>query len=85
MNPPALTREQLIALVTETIFEVAKIRIPPDQYGADLFQLGLDSLKAIQVVNNLEDRLDVMIDDSHLRRLTSIHAIAAFFETLSRK
>ena len=84
MKPHAVTRERLVEMVTEAIFEVAKIRIPPDRYGSNLLQLGLDSLKAIQVLNILEDRLDVMIDDSNLRRFTSIDAIADFFDSLPR-
>ena len=46
--------------------------------------LGLDSLKAIQVVNQLEDDLDIMIDDVHLQKFTSIDAIASFFSNFNR-
>jgi len=84
MKQPAISRQRLNELVTETIFKVAKIRIPPDKFGANLFQLGLDSLKAIQVVSDIEDYLDVMIDDSHLRKFTSIDAIADFFDSLPK-
>jgi acyl carrier protein len=84
MRRPDLTRQQLIDLVTETILAVTRLPITPDQYDRNLMELGLDSLKAIQVVNTLEDRLDLMIDDSNLRRFTTINAIADFFEGLPR-
>jgi len=84
MKRPDISREELVKLVTEAIFATAKITVRPDQYRENLFQLGLDSLKAIQVINTLEDRLDLMIDDSHLRKFTSIEAIADFFESLPK-
>ncbi|MBF0410015.1 MAG: acyl carrier protein [Candidatus Riflebacteria bacterium] len=82
MKRPDITREKLIKTVVEAIFSVAKITVPPEKYGESLFKLGLDSLKAIQVINNIEDSLDVMIDDSELKNLVSINAIANFFESL---
>lgn len=84
MNRPDLSRDELIDIVTDAIFTVAKLKIAPENYAANLFQLGLDSLKAIQVINSIEDRLDIMIDDSQLKRFTSINAIADFFESLPR-
>lgn len=84
MKRPALSRDELVTIVLEGIATVTRLRIPPERYGDDLFALGLDSLKAIQVVNFIEDRLDIMIDDSELKRFTSINAIADFFESLPK-
>ncbi|MFZ2955739.1 MAG: acyl carrier protein [Candidatus Ozemobacteraceae bacterium] len=84
MKRPEISREELITLITETLFTVAKIKLSPQQYEENLFSLGLDSLKAIQMLNNLEDRLDVMIDDSNLQTFTSIKAITDFFDSLPK-
>ena len=84
MKRPDITREELVALITETIFAVAKIQVAPHQFEENLFALGLDSLKAIQMLNQLEDRLDLMIDDSQLKTFTSIKAMADFFDSLPR-
>jgi acyl carrier protein len=84
MKRPELCREELVAKVVAAIRAVTGMAIGPEQYGTNLFQLGLDSLKAIQVVNLLEDDLDLMIDDVHLGKFTSIDAIAAFFEGMPR-
>ncbi|MBF0502679.1 MAG: acyl carrier protein [Candidatus Riflebacteria bacterium] len=82
MKRPSVSRDELVAMVVDTFFSVAKIHVSEDRFDENLFHLGLDSLKAIQVINSIEERLDVMIDDSHLRKLTSIRAIADFFEAL---
>ncbi|MBF0545608.1 MAG: acyl carrier protein [Candidatus Riflebacteria bacterium] len=84
MKRPNISREELIKLITETLFTVAKIKISPQQYEQNLFALGLDSLKAIQMLNLLEDRLDIMIDDSNLQTFTSIKAITDFFDSLPK-
>lgn len=82
MNRPDISRDELIAIVTRALADVARLRVGPDQYGENLFQLGLDSLTAISVINRIEEDLDLMIDDSWLKRFTSINAIADFFENL---
>jgi len=82
MTKPEITREQLIEMIVRAIKKVSGINIPPEKYGDNLFALGLDSIKAIQVVNMLEDELDLMIDDAHLPKFTSIDAIATHFDNL---
>jgi acyl carrier protein len=82
MKRPDLSREELLDKVVAAIHVVTGISIGPDDYGTNLFQMGLDSLKAIQIVNQLEDDLDLMIDDVNLPKFTSIEAIAAFFENM---
>lgn len=82
MSKPEITREQLIEKIVAAIKKVTGISIQPEKYGENLFQLGMDSIKAIQVVNLLEDELDLMIDDAHLPRFTSIDAIAEHFDNL---
>lgn len=82
MEKPEITREQLIEMIVAAIKKVSGINIPPEKYDDNLFALGLDSIKAIQVVNMLEDELDLMIDDAHLPKFTSINAIAAHFDNL---
>jgi len=84
MKRPDISREELIKTVLESIESVSKIRIPPEKFRENLFSLGLDSLKAIQVINLIEDKLDIMIDDSELKNLTSIDAIVDFFEALPK-
>lgn len=79
MEKVNITQEELIKKVVEAIRGVSGIQISPDKYGENLFDLGLDSLAAIQVVNQLEDELDIMIDDVHLQKFISIDAITKFF------
>lgn len=75
-------KEETLALVLATIERVGKIKLTEAQYDDNLLRLGIDSIKAIQVINDLEDELDVVIDDSQLRHFTSIRAIAAYIETM---
>lgn len=82
MEKPDISREELVQKVVSAIKNVAKIEIPAEKFDENLFSLGLDSIKAIQVVNMLEDDLDIMIDDIHLQKFTSINAIADFFESI---
>lgn len=84
MKRPEIARQELVTLIVDTLFAVAKIRVEPHQYEENLFALGLDSLKAIQMLNQLEDRLDLMIDDSQLKTFTSIKAMTDFFDSLPR-
>lgn len=79
MSKPQISREELITKIVETIAKVAKINITPEKYDVNLFALGLDSIKAIQIVNILEDELDLMIDDNDLPKFTSINAIIEYF------
>jgi acyl carrier protein len=76
------TKDELLQLVIKTISEVAKIEITENQYEENLLTLGVDSIKAIQIVNELEDELDIMIDDSNLKYFNSIQAIADFIENM---
>jgi len=82
MSKHEITRDALIEKIVAAIKKVSGISIAPEKYGDNLFALGLDSIKAIQVVNMLEDELDLMIDDAHLPKFTSIDAIAAHFDSL---
>lgn len=82
MGAPKLGRPDLVRLVVDTIRDVTGIEIAPDQHAESLFALGLDSIKAIEIINRMEDALDLLIDDTHLRRFTSIDAIAEYFEAL---
>lgn len=82
MSKPEISREKLIAMIVEAIAKIAKISITPEKYDKNLFALGLDSIKAIQIANRLEDELDLMIDDSDLPKFTSITAIADYFDRL---
>lgn len=82
MGASKLARPELIRLVVDTIRDVTGIQIAAHQHGQSLFELGLDSIKAIEIINRMEDALDLLIDDTHLRRFTSIDAIADYFEAL---
>lgn len=82
MEKPKISREALVKKVKDAIKRTAGIDIPPEKHGENLFSLGLDSLKAIQIINALEEDLNIMIDDIHIGKMTSIDAIAAFFESL---
>ncbi len=77
-----ITKEELLQLVIDTIFKTTKIIITEKDYDTNLLQLGIDSIKAIQIVNDLEDELDIMIDDSNLKYFVTINAIAEFFDSL---
>lgn len=80
----AMSRADLTDLLVATIREVSGVAIPPERYGEDLFRLGLDSVKAIEIVNRMEDALDLLVDDADLRKFVSIDAIADHFEGMRR-
>lgn len=75
---------EILEAVIRAIEKAAGTTITEDMHDTSLFALGLDSIKAIQIVNDLEDSLDIVIDDSNLPKFTTIANIAAFISGMGR-
>lgn len=73
---------EILDAVIKAIEKAAKIEITEQMYDTNLFSMGLDSIKAIQIVNDLEDTLDIVIDDSNLPKFTTISNIAGFISKM---
>jgi acyl transferase domain-containing protein/acyl carrier protein len=77
---PATDTEQVLARIWEDFFGIEKI-------GArdDFFELGGDSLKAINVITRIQRQLHVQIPLPEFFKISNIAALASYIESLSGK
>ncbi len=71
--------------VLETIKRIAKennINIPENKYETNLKELGIDSLKLMNLVFKIEDALKVRIPDQELINIKTINDLVKILETL---
>jgi acyl carrier protein len=63
----------LLGILKDHLGEV----LGPEQYDADLTELGVDSLMAIEVAHHLEEELGIVIDDRDALGFRTVNAICA--------
>jgi acyl carrier protein len=71
-----------LEIVLASIRARAGIELTQDQFDDDLVGLGVDSLAAIDVANDMEEALGIVIDDREIVRFRTVNMIARYFETL---
>lgn len=71
-----MTRDEVILLVNESLsqgFEIPALKLTPQ---AQLFtELGLDSLDAVDMVVQLEERFKVKLDGDKIREIRSLNDV----------
>lgn len=73
-----LSREEIVSLVTDRIsfyLDKPKEEIDP---SVELALYGMDSVYAISVVSDIEDRLQVEVDLTEIRQYTTVETIADY-------
>jgi acyl carrier protein len=78
-------REQVRDFLFETLIPTPADRRPAD--GADLFELGLDSLRVMRLLNFLEERFKTTIPDDEVtpERIGSVDALVTLVEEFRHK
>lgn len=77
-----IKREDLLNHLLSTIEESAELKIEEKDYKTPLVELGLDSIYAVEIANEMEDLCDVVIDDRDIAKFRSIHDILNYFDAL---
>lgn len=79
-----MTGEELHRIVREAVLATGRVAsLGPGDDQKDLARLGLDSMAALDIITDVEDRLGVIVDDRQALRLRTIEAIAAYLATLA--
>lgn len=79
-----MTKEQLLESLLASIKENAQIEIKKEDFNKPLVSMGIDSLYAVEIANDLEEALDVVIDDRDIAKFTSVNAILNYFESTAK-
>lgn len=79
-----ITREQLLEHLLKVIEESAELKIEEKDYGTPLVELGLDSIYAVEIANEMEDLCDVVIDDRDIAGFRSINDILNYFDNIKK-
>lgn len=69
--------EAFLPVLLQILQEQLGRALTPDLFGADLSELGVDSLMAIEIAHRLEDALGVTIDDRDVLGFRNIDSICA--------
>lgn len=78
-----LARERFLPVLLEILSERLGSRLVPEQFDADLTELGVDSLMAIEISHRLEEELSIVIDDREVLGFRSVNAICATLQRCS--
>jgi acyl carrier protein len=69
------SEEQLLAVLLGVLKEQLGESIGPERYDADLTEVGVDSLMALEIAHRLEDELKIVIDDRDALGFRTVNAI----------
>ncbi len=75
----------LLALFREVVEEVDKKKLPDVTEKSVIADLGIDSLSTMQIIGELENRLDIMIPDDQLVKLETVGDLLAVVERCAAK
>lgn len=75
-----MTKEDLIKNLLEIIFKHTQVEIKPQDFDTPLVDLGLDSVYAVEIANEMEDLLGITIDDRDIATLKTVNIMLKYFE-----
>ncbi|HLE11296.1 MAG: hypothetical protein A2504_03295 [Bdellovibrionales bacterium RIFOXYD12_FULL_39_22] len=75
-----MTKKELEKELLKSIEKHTQIVIGNNDYSTSLANLGIDSVYAAEVANDMEDLLGIVIDDRDIAKFTSITAILEYFD-----
>ncbi len=79
-----ITREELLKHLLKVIEDSADVKIKKEDYDTPLVELGLDSIYAVEIANEMEDLCDIVIDDREIAGFRSINDILTYFDNLKK-
>lgn len=71
------SESQLLAVLLSVLTEQTGESIGPERFDADLTEVGVDSLMALEIAHRLEDELNIVIDDRDALGFRTVNAIFA--------
>lgn len=74
-----MTQDLFLENLLQSISQHANVMVQPAQYDEKLNNLGVDSIYAIDVANDMEDMLDIIIDDRDILQFDSVNNIMNYF------
>lgn len=77
--------QSLLVLFRQVVEEVDKKKLPDVTEQSIIAELGIDSLSTMQIVGELENRLDIMIPDDQLVKLETVGDLLAVVERCAAK
>jgi acyl carrier protein len=80
-----VSKEELIRILLVSIRERTGMEISEDQFDEDLITLGVDSIRAIEIANDMEDALGILIDDREIVGFRTVNVIGDYFERVVAK
>ena len=72
------TKEQIIAFSKLKISEITKLKVDEIDENVEFFSLGLDSVKALFVLQELEEYLDIEINPLVFWNHTTISSVSEY-------
>ena len=85
MEPTMKTEQDLIALFKQVATEVDKREFKDITGQSNISDLGIDSLSMMQIVGEMELKLDIMIPDEDLVELVTVKDLLAVVERRMEK
>ena len=75
-----MNRNELCNHLLESIKKHANVELKNSQYDQNLTELGIDSIKSLDIANDMEDLLDIIIDDKDIIHFRSMNKILDYFD-----
>jgi acyl carrier protein len=75
-----MNENELKTVLLNSIKKHSKIDVPEKDFDTDLTNMGIDSLTAVHIANDMEDALDIVIDDKDIVKFRTVNLILSYFE-----
>ncbi len=75
-----MDRSELVVKILDVIKKHTGVIINKDQYDCNLIDLGIDSVNAVEMANEMEDILDDIIDDRDIVKFVTVNRIVDYLQ-----
>ncbi|MCK5073905.1 MAG: acyl carrier protein [Bacteriovoracaceae bacterium] len=80
-----ISRNELLEHLISSIKKNAEIVIEEKDFDTDIVELGIDSIFAIEIANDIEEFLDIVIDDRDIGKFRSINVMLEYFDMVKKE
>lgn len=77
-----MNKDEILNHIIAFIKKNADVTVEQKDYDSDLTELGVDSIFALELANEMEELLDIVIDDRDIEKLRSINSIMEYFQAI---